>query len=131
MGLKLNARKIISSILEEARSFNLENNITGLLLYRTGIFVQILEGDKTIIENLLGKITLDRKRHENLKVILKQEAKSRIYSSWSMNYREVDNGSLNLINAILPWQSIINSAEQGKQVSPKKIIQVFEKLSEK
>ena len=42
MALKLDAPSIIEQILQEARTFNEQNDITGQLLYRSGIFIQLL-----------------------------------------------------------------------------------------
>ena len=128
MALKLNSKNIIENILKEARDFNGKNDITGQLLYRSGIFVQLLEGDKIQVENLLGKIVLDRKRHENVKVILNQNVTKRIFSNWSMDYKEVDDKSLSLLNAILPWQNIINAADKDEFVPPEKILKVFQEF---
>lgn len=128
MNFRLNTKKEIENILKKAREFNSANNITGQLLYRSGVFVQILEGEKSIVEGLMGRIVLDRKRHENVKVVLNQTAKERIFPEWSMNFKEVDDESLSLIKAILPWQEIIDHANQDKPVPQNKITKVFEKL---
>jgi hypothetical protein len=76
----------IDNILRKASGFNTSHNITGLLIYKGGVFVQLLEGSKVEIESLIEKIATD-KRHENLKVIYEGTSKSRIFNDWTMAYR--------------------------------------------
>ena len=42
----------ISDILAKARIFNSKHNLTGCLLYYNHQFLQVLEGDKEIIQEL-------------------------------------------------------------------------------
>ena len=51
--------KDVLDILEESRLFNSKNDITGCLLYHKGEFLQLLEGEKSIVQNIYGKIEVE------------------------------------------------------------------------
>lgn len=78
----------ISDILETAQQFNSENDITGCLLYHNQEFVQILEGDKDILQRLYSKITQD-KRHTHVMLLSEGTKKERVFSDWSMAFHEL------------------------------------------
>lgn len=84
----------IVDILKTAREFNGEHEISGCLIYYNGKFLQILEGDKAIVEELYGRIQKD-KRHFNVKLTGDGYYNSRIFSNWSMAF--VGVGDLNNI----------------------------------
>ena len=112
--LKMDADKQIEQILSEARTHNEQHEITGQLIYRAGIFVQFLEGEKQKIQRLLGAIMLDSNRHENVRILLNQEMHERIFADWSMAYKKLDDAALDIVNSILPWQQLIQSSNDGE-----------------
>jgi hypothetical protein len=62
------SKKIVDDILQTARKANSLLGISGLLLYRMGHFVQLLEGDEEAVLKLYQKIQLDS-RHKECKVL--------------------------------------------------------------
>lgn len=66
----------ISDILKVARDFNKKNNITGCLLYHNNEFIQIMEGEKKIVQVLYSKIVKDS-RHFNVNLIAEGEKKKK------------------------------------------------------
>ena len=128
--LKANCDEEIQKILETARTHNAERNITGQLVYRSGIFLQLLEGEKTEVTSLLGRILLDSGRHENIKILLNQPMKDQIFPDWSMAYKNLDNAALDIVNCIVPWQKLVTFPAQGKETtSSADILKVFEELA--
>ncbi len=75
----------INEILQVAREFNAAESITGCLIYSKNLFVQILEGNQEIIEELYGRIQVD-KRHYNVQLLLTEDVEQRIFSDWAMAY---------------------------------------------
>ncbi|MFT6867445.1 MAG: hypothetical protein ACJA08_002288 [Cyclobacteriaceae bacterium] len=45
----------LKDLLSKARKYNLQINITGILLYKDGNFLQAIEGDKNNVEALFKK----------------------------------------------------------------------------
>ena len=77
--------KDISNILETARGFNKKNGITGCLFYHNHTFIQVLESDKAILEELYLNIKKD-KRHSNVKTLYKDYTSKRKFDIWNMAF---------------------------------------------
>ncbi|WP_371395627.1 BLUF domain-containing protein [Fretibacter rubidus] len=65
-------------------------NITGILLFFDGGILQVLEGDKDIIQALYQKIAGDD-RHTNLTKLIDRTADKREFPAWSMGFRMVED----------------------------------------
>ena len=76
----------LDHILTSARRRNLAEDITGMLLYYRGEFVQILEGSKESVENVYEKfIGLDPK-HTAINKVHENTISYRSFSEWSMGF---------------------------------------------
>ena len=75
----------IGEILKTARNFNSKNDISGCLVFSKGYFIQLLEGSKDTIEELMDSIERD-KRHTNIDILSQGEMKKRIFETWDMAY---------------------------------------------
>ena len=84
----------ISNILNTARDFNKKHRITGCLIYYNHKFIQILEGEKIIVEELFSKIKMD-KRHFDVELLVDIFRKERIFTNWSMAYLNLDSEDMN------------------------------------
>ena len=72
-------------MLAEFRLRNQARGITGVLVLVEGVFVQVLEGEKERVLQLLRSLERDP-RHRQLKVFHRQETDERTFSSWNMAY---------------------------------------------
>jgi hypothetical protein len=75
----------ISTLLKQSRAFNSLNNISGVLLYIDGDFIQVLEGKKDVICALFERIKRD-KRHKGIICVINDKITERQFSNWSMGY---------------------------------------------
>jgi hypothetical protein len=78
----------LSSLLIKARPNNIALGITGMMLYHSGSFLQILEGDDDNVNALFSIIERD-KRHTNVKIIYRDIADGngeREFEDWSMGF---------------------------------------------
>jgi hypothetical protein len=75
----------LEEILTDARVGNKKHNITGVLVYFDGVFVQILEGDKDAVCKLMVSIARDS-RHHSVKIFYEAEVEKRAFESWNMAY---------------------------------------------
>lgn len=75
----------IEEIIAEAKQFNTVHNITGCLIYNSGYFLQILEGEKPLVMILINKIKLDD-RHDHFTILSEGETKLRTFKDWAMAY---------------------------------------------
>ena len=114
----------IKAILEKSRANNSKRGITGMLLYRDGVFLQILEGPYDEIMNTFGRIACDG-RHEGCKILVRQKTDKRLFENWSMAYREFDYGMADAFEVIMPWKQMIEDTKTGKVIKHQKIIDIF------
>ena len=99
------AKKLMSDdelldLLQSARLKNTENNITGMLLYGEGTFMQVLEGEKEDLHRVYNSIQVDL-RHRNIIVMVTGMLKERIFSKWSMSFASVNADVLELMEGYL------------------------------
>ncbi len=94
--------------------YNAGKDITGVLFYSAGHFVQLLEGDMTDIHSLFEKIAVDP-RHRRVRLLLLRPAQRRIFKDWSMGvldldqYTSAERSDLN---------ELVRLAEQGDAQTP-------------
>lgn len=75
----------LEEILDHARSSNAIKGITGALVYGEGMFLQILEGDRVAVMDLMAKIYRDV-RHEAVTVLREGEIPAALFGGWKMAY---------------------------------------------
>lgn len=80
--------KEITEINTQAKLNNKGKNLTGVLLYQDGCFIQLLEGDKTQIHETYKKISKDR-RHNSVKIIVDQPVAKRHFPNWDMTLKSI------------------------------------------
>ena len=76
----------INGILEVSRRNNQKNKVTGILLYRNGEFLQLLEGERINVYYTLKKI-MDDQRHTNVNIIYENEIQKSLFNNWSMAFK--------------------------------------------
>jgi hypothetical protein len=76
----------LDHILASARRRNVSEEITGMLLYYRGEFVQILEGEKKSVENIYDKFIGPDLRHTALNKVHQNTISHRSFSEWSMGF---------------------------------------------
>jgi Sensors of blue-light using FAD len=92
----------ILDILRTARQKNERMDITGMLLYKDGNFMQALEGPRAQIENLMGSIGRDR-RHRGLIQLVNKPIPDRQFAKWSMAFTDLDQLSAKDADAYSPF----------------------------
>lgn len=75
----------LEDLLEQAQANNPSQRITGALVYADGFFLQILEGERARVEELMQIIARDL-RHEKVRVLYEGEVREPAFSDWSMAY---------------------------------------------
>lgn len=119
--------KGVHEILAVANEHNASIGISGMLLYKGGVFMQLLEGNKNVVLNLYGRIASDL-RHEGLKVLVKQEVSDRLFGDWTMASKKMEKLNVESISEILPWQEILQMTTNRQQVPQEKIMEIFKKF---
>ena len=89
----------LEGICEASKRNNPKNELTGLLFFQSGKFVQAIEGDEDAIEGLMTRVDTDP-RHANIKVVVDEAVSERSFPEWNMDtfnmddYQDIDIDSL-------------------------------------
>ena len=70
-------------ILEKSTAYNKKENITGVLCQGSGLFLQVLEGERSHVNLLYARIMADR-THRNVELLSMEEITHRRFGQWSM-----------------------------------------------
>ena len=74
---------ILAGILTDARRNNRRDGITGALICRQDIYLQLIEGDAAAIDALFARIAIDD-RHLAVTELWRGEAAERLFPTWDM-----------------------------------------------
>ena len=85
----------LSELLVRARKKNERLGVSGMLLYHDGSFLQVLEGEPSVLDSLLAVISVD-KRHHRVVTLLKREVDERHFGDWRMGFASTKNLPTNL-----------------------------------
>lgn len=99
-------------LLERSRANNQPVGITGLLLYREGNFMQVLEGDKKDVIAVHSRISGDP-RHTGLLTLLQAPIATRTFSEWSMGFRNLDSTT---VGAVPGYSEFMNADWRGREM---------------
>ena len=89
-------------LLGSSRAKNARLEVTGILLYRQGTFLQVLEGPRAEVDALYATIS-DDPRHHAVDTVLVEERRERRFPDWTMGFADVDGklGDVDGFNDVL------------------------------
>lgn len=74
---------MLAGILLDARRGNTLNDVTGALIVRDDLYLQLLEGPPEMVEAAYERINRDD-RHTNMRRIVRRRVEERMFPNWSM-----------------------------------------------
>jgi hypothetical protein len=74
---------ILSGILLDARRCNVRDGITGSLICREDLYLQLLEGPEAAVDACFARIGKDD-RHLNVRLISRRMVEDRLFPQWAM-----------------------------------------------
>ena len=83
------AQDELVELLRVARGINAREEVTGLLLYQDGNFIQALEGPDEAVDCIYRKIQTDQ-RHHQVMTLVRGPIETRIFDGWAMGFRSAD-----------------------------------------
>ncbi len=100
------ARPLSSSdlvdILEISRANNFRRGITGILLYKRGNFLQLIEGEEAQVRSLAAHIDHDP-RHIAITPLISGFAKERQYPDWTMAFADLESEAVRSLPGYNPF----------------------------
>lgn len=83
------SRDTLQSLLSHSRQRNQAADLSGMLLYADGHFIQTIEGAEQAVDETYSRITRDT-RHRDIIVALREPISERRFGSWSMGFDQLD-----------------------------------------
>lgn len=111
----------LAGILLDARRCNKRDDVTGALVCRHDIYLQLLEGPEDAVRAAYARICVDD-RHAGVKELLNREIQSRLFASWAMLHDPAKTW-------IWTEEEIADAALD--RAEPAEIIKVFKDLSDR
>lgn len=87
--VRLFDRAELVELLEASQKANEIHGITGMLLYRGGNIIQVIEGEDEVVTRLYENIKADP-RHKDVTLLSKDPLNTRQFSDWSMGFKNID-----------------------------------------
>jgi hypothetical protein len=78
----------LEELLEQARSRNAKQNVTGMLIYAEGTFMQVLEGSRSDVHDIYSSILRDPRNKDNIE-LTEMVISERNFSDWSMFFQKI------------------------------------------
>lgn len=97
-------------LLVRSRARNADRGVTGLLLYRKGRVMQMLEGEERVVRDLYDRIRMDVRHHEVTNVWT-SVAERRQFPEWTMGFEDLDGKD----RSVATGRRLID--ERGRSVS--------------
>ncbi len=74
---------VLNSLLIDSREANLLNNLTGALICRSDLYLQLLEGPEEKVLETFSRIKRDD-RHVEVNILRKTQSSERLFPNWAM-----------------------------------------------
>ena len=118
------SREEIFDLLKTSIVNNKERDITGMLLYVKGSFLQILEGEVKQVSELYDTIMEDD-RHKNMVKLYESSIENRNFAEWSMGYAELSLSEIRKIPGCNDFFLTATSLSEVPSGIAKKILHGF------
>lgn len=109
------SKEQLVALLEKSQRNNQARGISGLLLYRDGIFLQVLEGPEVSVRALFGRICEDP-RHQGIEMLMQGHSPRRQFPAWSMAFRDLEDP---LLLRNLGYSEFMNQSPGSDRAAPR------------
>jgi len=92
----------LEELLKTSVRNNAAQNISGMLLYTKGSFLQLLEGEVSAVDALIKRIEADT-RHHDIQVLVRTSIKQREFRNWSMGYHRLNESDAKAMMSFAPF----------------------------
>jgi hypothetical protein len=97
-------------ILHESRQNNKKHNVTGMLVYLNGKFIQVLEGGYKEVSDIYEGIVKDP-RHRKVTTVLEGNTAQRIFKDWSMGFKKLSHQQFEQLSGFKDPDEFFNNVQ--------------------
>lgn len=95
----------LAQLLAQCRELNQKRDVTGMLLYKSGRFMQVIEGEESVIRELIAKIQGDS-RHTAVDILGEGPIATRDFPDWSMGFSNMNRLDLSQFDGFSDFMNI-------------------------
>lgn len=114
----------LKQLLIQSQTANKEFDVTGLLLYYKGIFMQVIEGAPENVKQLFQNIEHDS-RHTAVIKLAEEEIEERAFGEWAMAFKTISDEEFSKLEAYVQPDKL-NLPENSKSEAVKLIKTFFD-----
>lgn len=81
------------NLLEKSRERNKKQDITGMLIYKDGAFLQVLEGEEKDVDEIYQSVLNDDRNTANY-LIERIKIRERNFPNWSMGFKDLTSQNI-------------------------------------
>ena len=118
------SQEALYELFSNASLKNQEHDITGLLLYVEGNFLQVLEGHEQDVLRLYKDIERDP-RHTNSRKVLQAPIEERCFGNWGMGFAGVSAQEIQLIDGFSDFFTSNSTLHDLDEQRVGKVLQAF------
>ncbi len=85
---KLFTETDLTELLANSKQNNSALSVTGILLFIEGCFLQVLEGDESVVKSIFEKVKQDERHHDVL-TLFQGNKPERAFENWSMGFKNL------------------------------------------
>ena len=108
------------SLLKPSRERNQRQDVTGMLLFKDGLFLQVLEGAEKDVDAIYRSICLDE-RNSGHYLIERKAMEKRNFPDWRMGFENISNRNLSELEG---FSAILDKALAPEEVGEHKDLAV-------
>lgn len=112
------------ALLDTAKHNNEKIDITGMLLYCEGSFLQILEGEPKTVNELFNKIGRDPRHADTIKII-EESIEERRFPDWSMGFKGITKKDFLSVEGLNDFYRFNRCLTQLDESRAKTVLQAF------
>ncbi len=113
-------------LLEVSRVNNARREVTGMLLYKDGNFMQVIEGEEAVVRGLYSKLQSDP-RHFGFLTLLEEKITQRQFADWSMGFKNLNDPAVLEVEGYRNYQdtSFTDQSFSQHPSRAKKLLETF------
>ncbi len=117
----------LTELLQAARVNNERCNVSGMLLYADGTFLQVLEGDEEVVESLFAVIESDT-RHDETRVLLRVQGTPRSFGDWTMGFVSATREMIDSVEGLNGFLQSATGMPEHTQDATERILKILDQF---
>ena len=110
------------------RHNNEEHDLTGMLLYGNGKFVQLVEGPDASVDSLIEQIRKDG-RHADIQTLSEGPILERLFPDWSMGYKRLTTPVAAMAHSSESLPAYRDITEASSHLPSRELLTLFSQLA--